>query len=65
MTQQITVQNVTCMGCVNSIKKGLSKIEGVTQVEVDKDTQVVTVQGAVDKAQLVEKLSDLGYPEKA
>lgn len=64
MTHQITVDNVTCSGCVNTIKNALGKIEGVKRVAVDQNTQLVEVKGTVEKSALTKKLFDLGYPER-
>ncbi|KOY88186.1 heavy metal transporter [bacterium 336/3] len=48
---------------MNSIKKALSSLVGVEKVEVEKET--ITVIGTNDiRNNLVEKLSQLGYPEK-
>ncbi|AQY21962.1 hypothetical protein AB406_1012 [Riemerella anatipestifer] len=49
---------------MNSIKKAILKMENVETITVDKDTETVTVTGAIDRAFLVDKLSSLGYPEK-
>lgn len=64
MKHQIIVSNISCGGCVSSIKNGLSKIEGVKQVAVNQNTQLVTVEGDVEKSELTAKLASLGYPEK-
>ena len=64
MKHTITVDNVTCSGCVSTIKKALGKIEGVKSVAVDQNTQLVQVEGNVEKSALTEKLLDLGYPER-
>lgn len=64
MEQHIIVQNISCGGCVSSIKKALSKIEGVENVHVEQNSQVVTVEGKVKKSLLTDKLAELGYPEK-
>lgn len=64
MKQQIKVSNISCTGCVNTIKNGLKKIEGVEEVQVDQNSQTVTVEGEVQKEVLTARLSELGYPEK-
>lgn len=64
MTHNITVDNVTCSGCVNTIKKALGNIEGVKSVTVDQNSQLVHVEGNVEKSALTEKLFELGYPER-
>jgi copper chaperone CopZ len=64
MTHNITVDNVTCSGCVSTIKKALGNIEGVKSVTVDQNSQLVHVEGNVEKSALTEKLFELGYPER-
>ncbi len=63
-TEQFQVTNVKCGGCVESIQNGLAELNGVTKVEVVIDSGTVTVEGeGLDRPQLAEKLSELGYPE--
>lgn len=64
MTHHITVDNVTCSGCVSTIRKALGKIEGVKSVAVDQNSQMVNVEGTAEKSALTEKLFELGYPER-
>mgnify|MGYP002735442809 CR=1 FL=1 len=49
MTHNITVDKVTCSGCV---------------ITVDQNSQLVHVEGNVEKSALTEKLFELGYPER-
>jgi copper chaperone CopZ len=64
MEQQFEVENIKCGGCMNSIKTALLKIEGVTEVNIDKEIDTVTVTGAMNREDVVNKLNELGYPEK-
>lgn len=64
MIHQIAVENIKCGGCRNSIKTALEKIETVSEVTIDKDTEIVTVDASVSRDKLVKTLSNLGYPEK-
>ncbi len=64
MIHQIAVENIKCGGCMNSIKTALEKIETVSEVTIDKDTEIVTVDASVSRDKLVKTLSNLGYPEK-
>ena len=64
--KEISVLNLKCGGCVNTVKKGLSTIDGVDKVEVDLDTSTILV-GISDEniiSVVKEKLSTLGYPEE-
>lgn len=63
-TEQFAVQNVKCGGCVSAIENGLNELTEVSTVSVTVDGGLVTVSGeSLDRSQLAEKLSALGYPE--
>jgi len=64
MEQQFEVENIKCGGCMNSIKTALLKLDGVTDVSIDKEIDTVTVTGTMNREDVVNKLNDLGYPEK-
>lgn len=49
---------------MNSIKSALMKIDGVENVSIDKDTETITINGTAERENLIQTLSDLGYPEK-
>lgn len=69
MSIQISVENIKCGGCANSIRKQLRALAGVAAVEVDIEQGQITVvpSDSVDvdelRAQLVSQLAKLGYPE--
>ena len=64
MIHKIEVENIKCGGCMNSIKTALLKIENVTAVAIDKETDTITIDADNDRAVFVNTLSSLGYPEK-
>ncbi|MCS6795871.1 MAG: heavy-metal-associated domain-containing protein [Raineya sp.] len=65
MEYHIQVENIKCGGCVNSIKKAIAAIAGVEKVDVSKETETVSVWGTENlHATIVERLAELGYPEK-
>ncbi|MBA4134684.1 MAG: heavy metal transporter [Flavobacterium sp.] len=64
MEQQFEVENIKCGGCMNSIKTALLKLDGVTDVSIDKEIDTVTVTGTMIREDVINKLNDLGYPEK-
>jgi len=64
MEQQFEVENIKCGGCMNSIKTALLKLEGVTAVIIDKEIDTVSVTGAANRDVIINKLNELGYPEK-
>ncbi|NNK39454.1 MAG: heavy-metal-associated domain-containing protein [Winogradskyella sp.] len=63
-TSILEIQNLKCHGCANTIVSQLSKIEGVTRVEVNNTTNEVSF--AINDGKLLDvvtkKLAQLGYP---
>lgn len=66
MNTSITVDNLKCGGCANTITKKLSALDGVSNVQVDKDTSIITYDYNEDSlVELVETtLAKLGYPKQ-
>jgi copper chaperone CopZ len=64
-TENITIANLSCGGCVNTITKKLTTISGVEKVEVDLKTNNVSVNHneTVNRDQIKQILLLLGYPE--
>jgi copper chaperone CopZ len=64
-THQYLVENIKCLGCVNSIKEHLLKMKGVLAVEVVIEEQKVCVSGyGLERDLFTQKLKEIGYPEK-
>jgi copper chaperone CopZ len=62
-TEEFTVKNVKCGGCVANIQNGLKALPGVSAVNVTVDGGKVSVSGeGLDRAALTAKLAALGYP---
>lgn len=60
----LNVQGMTCGGCVNSVKRVLSPIPGVSQVDVVLETGKVSVSYDAAQAsptQFKEAIRDAGY----
>jgi len=57
------VPDVSCEHCVNAIKGELGKIDGVSNVDVNLDTKLVTVQSSdsVSDADLRAGIEEAGY----
>lgn len=49
---------------MNSIKTALMKLDGVSQVEIDENKELITIDAETEKDFLLSTLSKLGYPEK-
>ncbi|HHL45163.1 MAG TPA: copper chaperone [Gammaproteobacteria bacterium] len=63
-SEQFSVENVKCGGCVKAIVDGLDTIPGVTEVTVTVEGGQVTVLGeGITRETLAAKLAELGYPE--
>jgi copper chaperone CopZ len=66
-TDRFIVENMKCMGCVNTVKTELSHMDGVTEVYIDLSKSEVTVNYSTEKVNyndLVRKLTNIGYPVK-
>ena len=58
------VSGMTCMGCVASVKRVLTPLPGVSQVDVVLETGKVSVSyvaGQVQPAQFKQAIQDAGY----
>jgi copper chaperone CopZ len=64
MKSTIQIQNLKCGGCANTIITQLAKLDGISEVKVDNDTNEVdfdyNTENDLELAK--KKLSDLGYP---
>ncbi len=65
MTNSITVQNIKCGGCANSIQKKLSNITGVSNIEIDiEEGKISWTDATSDHVEEVKNtLAKMGYPE--
>lgn len=64
MPWTITVENIKCGGCANSIRKALTAIRGVTDVDVDIEKGDIRVNAENEmRAAVTKRLLELGYPE--
>ncbi|KAF5745668.1 Heavy metal transport/detoxification superfamily protein isoform 1 [Tripterygium wilfordii] len=52
--------HMDCQGCEKRIRKAISKIEGVDSLEIDMDTQKVTVTGYVDQRKVLKMVRRTG-----
>lgn len=64
-TVTLKAPNISCGHCVMAIKKAVGRLEGVSRVEGDPATKLVTVDydpAKVDLAKIEEAMADEGYP---
>ena len=67
-TLSFDVNGMTCGGCTGSVQRALSKLDGISHVEVSLSPGVATVAvdpARVTPAQIESAISQLGYPAKA
>ncbi len=62
-TSTVTIRGMTCGHCVNAVTDAISKLDGVTRVEVDLATGVATVDSdqPLDRAALAGAVDEAGY----
>ena len=60
-TTRLAVTGMTCMGCVNSVTRVLSRVPGAAQVRVDLDAGRAEVQGNANPADLLAAVRKAGY----
>jgi len=61
---EIQVENIKCGGCANSIRSGLEKLPGVSNVEIDIENGIVRLTADNNQRdEIVAKLTSMGYPE--
>lgn len=62
-TATYTVKGMTCGHCVSSVKEEVSEVAGVTSVEVELSTGLLTVEsdGPVQEADVVAAVEEAGY----
>ena len=63
-TALVNIKGMTCMGCVNSVKRVLQAVSGVSKVDVTLDPGQARVEYdpvAANPAQLRTAIEDAGY----
>ena len=65
MTYELSVENIKCGGCANTITTRLNALDAVSDSQVDIENGVVTITAdESSKAEIAQLLLKLGYPEK-
>lgn len=60
---EIQASNIKCGGCVSNIEQGLNNFAGITEVKIDIETNMISLQGEnLDEVLISRKLTELGYP---
>jgi copper chaperone len=64
MSYQISVENIKCGGCANTINTKLNALETVNSCTVDIENGVISIDGdELHRPAIAEVLLKLGYPE--
>lgn len=65
INENIVVANLKCGACANSIKNKLNELKGIDTINVDLDTNTVSIthQGIVNRETITAQLKGMGYPE--
>lgn len=64
MAYDISVENIKCGGCANTIMSKLDAMDVIDSCEVDIENGIVTIDGdAAHKEEVTKLLLNLGYPE--
>lgn len=61
---ELTVEGMTCGGCVNSIQNALNARDGVSSATANLDAKLVTIDfdpTVIQRAGLVEAIEDAGF----
>ena len=62
ITLTFTVPGMTCGHCEAAVKGEVAKVAGVSAVDVDLDTKLVTVTGdTIDQSAVVAAIDEAGY----
>ncbi len=60
MTTPYSVPDISCQHCIDAITAEVTKVEGVTNVNVDLDAKTVAVVGG-DDAAIVAAIDEAGF----
>ena len=64
MSYKLSVENIKCGGCANTITTRLNELEAVNNCQVDVENGVVTIDGNESyQSEAIQLLLKLGYPE--
>jgi len=67
-SQTFAVENMSCAACPITVRKAMSRVDGVQQVDVDFDAKTATViydPALTDIIAIAEEATSVGFPAKA
>lgn len=58
------VLNMTCNGCVNTVRAEIEELEGIINVDINKPSQIITVewQDPTSWEKIQQALNEIEYP---
>lgn len=60
---ELQASKIKCGSCVANIEKGLAVFSGITDINADVETNIVTLKGTeMILSDIEAKLNELGYP---
>ncbi|MBK1876930.1 permease [Pelagicoccus mobilis] len=64
-TVTLSIEGMNCSRCENSVRNGLSSLDGIEVLSVDKNSSSATIQtDSYQEAQIAEKIASLGFDFK-
>ncbi|MCL9817221.1 cation transporter [Natronocalculus amylovorans] len=61
MVLKLAVSGMSCTGCEANVESSVSDITGVSTVDADHESGVVTVEGDSDKPAIEAAITEAGY----
>ncbi|PZU95649.1 MAG: copper resistance protein CopZ [Leptolyngbya sp.] len=61
MTMQLTVPNLACSACVDTVTQAIQAIDAAAQVNADPKTKQVNVTTAASEAEIKQAIAAAGY----
>ncbi len=58
---ELKVTGMTCNGCANSVKRAINRLDPNANVEIELETGLVRIEGAVQAEQAKESITKAGY----
>lgn len=61
MTLELTVPNMACSACAETITKAVTALDSAAQVQADPKTKQVNIETQVDAATVISAITAAGY----
>lgn len=65
MATTLTVEEMSCEHCEQTVEDALEDVSGVTAAEADREREVASVEGDADPDSLVAAVEEAGYDASA